>query len=53
MDFIECRMDSKEYVKDYNGLQKTSMDFIKDKWTLGIFDLLLRILKSLLVLRMD
>jgi hypothetical protein len=53
MDFIECRMDSKEYVKDYKGLQKTSMDFIKDKWTLGNLDVLLRTLKSLLVLRMD
>jgi hypothetical protein len=41
-DFIECRMDPKEYVKDFKGLQKTSMDFIKDKWTLGILVVLLK-----------
>ncbi len=28
-------MDSKKYIKDFKGLQKTSMDFIKDRWTLG------------------
>jgi len=28
-------MDSKEYVKDFKGLQKTSMDLTKDRWTLG------------------
>jgi len=46
-------MDSKEHVKDYKGLLKTSVGFIKDKWTLGILDVLLRTLRSLLVLRMD
>ncbi len=35
-------MDPKEYVKDFKGLQKTSMDFIKDKWTLGILVVLLK-----------
>jgi hypothetical protein len=33
--------DSKEYVKDFKGLQKTSMDFIKDRWTLGTLAMLL------------
>ncbi len=35
-------MDSKEYVKYFKGLQKTSMDFIKDKWNLGILAMLLK-----------
>jgi len=34
--------DSKEYVKDFKGLQKTSMDFIKDRWTLGTLAMLLK-----------
>jgi len=33
--------DSKEYVKDFKGLQKTSMDFI-NKWTLGTLAMLLK-----------
>jgi hypothetical protein len=35
-------MDSKEYVKDFKGFLKTSMDFIKDRWTLGTLVVLLK-----------
>jgi hypothetical protein len=42
MEFIECKMNSKEYVKDFKGLQKKLVDFIKDRWTLGALIVLLK-----------